>query len=97
VLAVFLTGMLWRRATGPAAVIALIGGIATSVGLYALNQPAVYLSLGLEPLFQISEPFLYFSVWAFLVSLSLIVVCSYLTRPSAPEKSRLVVGWKGDA
>lgn len=82
-LAVLLTGLLWRRATGTAAVIALLCGIGTSVAMFTLNQPAVYEYFGWPPLFQISDPFLYFSVWAFLVTLVLLVGISLLTKPDA--------------
>lgn len=94
VLAVLLTGMLWKRATGTAALIALVCGIATSMTLFALSQEPVYTSLAIEPLFQIADPFLYFSVWAFLVSLALVIVLSLFTRPEPDEKGNLVVGWK---
>ena len=85
-LAVLLTGILWRRATGVAALSAFIGGVVTSVGLFALNQPAVYNWLGLDPLFRIEDPFLYLSVWAFLVAMALLVVISLLTEPEPEEK-----------
>lgn len=85
-LAVLLTGVLWKRATGAAALTGFILGIATSVSLFALNQPAVTAALGLQPLFQTSEPFLYFSVWAFLATLAVIVTGSFLTRPEPAEK-----------
>lgn len=89
--ALLITGMLWRRATGKAAIVALIAGIATAVGLYTLNLPAIYSTLGLRPLFRIQEPFLYFSIWAFAVSLFLLIVVSYLTKKETDEKSRLVI------
>jgi SSS family solute:Na+ symporter len=91
-LAVLLLGVLWRRATGKAALIGLLGGIATSISLYTLNQPSVYDALGWRPLFQIREPFLYFSVWAFLVALTLTVVLSLVTTPEPPEKTTLGTG-----
>lgn len=91
-LAVLLVGMLWRRATGRAALIALLCGIATSVSLYALNQPTVYGALGLEPLFRIREPFLYFSVWAFLVTLTLVIGLSFITKPEPATKLQFVIG-----
>jgi SSS family solute:Na+ symporter len=90
-LAVLMGGFLWRRATGPAALAAFVGGVLFAVLLYALNQPAVYGPLGLRPLFRVAEPYLYFSVWAFLVALSLLVVLSLLTRPEPPEKQRYVI------
>ena len=85
-LVVILTGVLWRRATGIGAMVGLVGGIITSVGLFTLNQKAVYEALGLRPLFQIGEPFLYFSIWAFLVALTLVVVVSLATRPEPEAK-----------
>ncbi|MBI1312824.1 sodium/solute symporter [bacterium] len=88
--AVLLLGILWRRATGRAALFALLCGISTSVLLYALNQPAVYEALGWPPLFQIQEPFLYFSIWAFLVTATLLVVSSLLSPPDPEEKLRYV-------
>jgi SSS family solute:Na+ symporter len=86
--ALLLTGLLWRRATGPGALVGFLGGVATSLVLFALNQEAIYGWLGLEPLFQVEEPFLYFSVWAFLVAMVLIITVSLLTRPEPDEKVR---------
>lgn len=85
-LAILLAGMFWRRATGAGAVVGFIVGVAVSVSLYALNQPAVYSALGWEPLFQIQDPYLYFSVWAFLTTMSLLVIVSLLTKPTSLEK-----------
>lgn len=85
-LAVLLLGVLWRRATGAAALVGLLAGIATSVSLYLLNQPSIVGALGIRPLFQVGEPFLYFSVWAFLVTAMLTIVLSFATRPEPPEK-----------
>jgi SSS family solute:Na+ symporter len=89
-LAVLLVGVFWRRATGKAALAALLCGIATSIALYALNQPAVYQALGFEPLFQIQQPYLYFSIWSFLVTLSMIIFLSLVTREEPAEKVALV-------
>jgi SSS family solute:Na+ symporter len=88
--AILLIGVLWKRATGTAALIALLCGIATSISLFALNHPAVYGPLELQPLFRISEPFLYFSVWAFAVTAVLLVGLSLITRPEPEEKVRYV-------
>lgn len=88
--AVLLFGMLWRRATGIAAVIALSTGIATAILLFALNQKAVYTALGWEPLFRIQDPFLYFSIWAFFVTATVLVTVSLLTPAEGPEKLRYV-------
>src|SRR5690606_27683838 len=57
-LAVLLTGIFWRRATGTGALVGFLSGVAMSVGLYMLTQPGVLAWLGMEPLFQIPDPFL---------------------------------------
>lgn len=90
-LAVLITGLLWKRATGIAAFVGFLCGIATTVTLFALNQRSIYLALGTEPLFQIPEPYLYFSIWAFLVTLVVIIVVSLLTRPEHEERIRALV------
>jgi SSS family solute:Na+ symporter len=90
-LAILLAGVLWRRATGVAALIGLVAGIVSSVTLFALSQPRVYTGLGLDPLFQIQQPFLYFSVWAFLTAMVLTVAISLVTPPEPAGKLRYVV------
>ncbi len=90
-LAVLLLGLLWRRANGRAALTGFLLGLGCSVGLFTLSQPAVYHALGWRPLFQIDEPFLYYSVWAFLVTLSVTVAVSWLTRPEGDEKLKYLV------
>lgn len=85
-LAILLCGVLWRRATGIGAFVGFVTGVAFSVTLFTLNQQAVYTALGIEPLFQIADPFLYFSVWAFLVSLTVIIIVSLCTKPEPDEK-----------
>jgi SSS family solute:Na+ symporter len=95
--AILLIGILWRRATGNAALIALLSGIATSISLYALNQPAVFGALGLEPLFKIQEPFLYFSIWAFAVTAVVLVVLSLLSGPVEADKLQYVFGGHSEA
>lgn len=95
--AILLIGILWRRATGNAALAGLLCGIATSVSLYALNQPAVYEALGWQPLFRIKEPFLYFSIWAFAVTSVVLVVISLLSGPVPEEKLQYVFGWQSQA
>ncbi len=97
-LAVLLIGVFWKRATGRAAVIAFLVGIASSVSLFTLSQPAVIEKLGWEPLFQIPDPFLYFSVWAFLVTATLLVALSFITPPPSAEKIKFTLGQrKADA
>ncbi len=90
--AILLIGILWRRATGNAALIALLCGIATSVLLYAMNQEAVYSTLGWEPLFKIQDPFLYFSIWAFVVTGVVLIVLSLLGGPPPEDKLKYVLG-----
>ena len=93
--AVLLIGVLWKRATGKAAFVALLCGIATSVSLFALNHPAVYEALDWQPLFRIQEPFLYFSVWAFLVTAVLLISLSLMMKPESNDKSAYVFDLKG--
>ncbi|MGE3807448.1 MAG: hypothetical protein AB7K24_22520, partial [Gemmataceae bacterium] len=73
----------------------LLGGIATTVTLFSLNHPAVHEAFGIEPLFLLAEPYLYFSVWAFAVSISLLVLVSLTTRPDPEEKTRYVIDLRG--
>lgn len=90
--AVLLLGVLWKRATGRAAFVGLLCGIATSIGLYGLNQPAIYNLIGWSPLFRVQEPFLYFSIWAFLVTTFVLVIGSFLDKRVPDEKLRYVLG-----
>jgi SSS family solute:Na+ symporter len=91
-LAVLGIGVLWKGATGRAAFISLILGIATAISLYALNQDTVLERLGWQPLFQISDPFLYFSIWAFLVTAISLVAISLIGGPDSQDKSQYVFG-----
>ncbi len=86
-LAVLLCGFLWKRASAQGAFVGFLGGVATAVGLFTLNQEAVYTALGWQPLFRINDPFLYFSVWAFLISMALVITVSLLTAPDPSEKT----------
>jgi solute:Na+ symporter, SSS family len=89
--AILVIGIFWKRATGRAALISLLAGIATSIGLFTLNQPAVYNKLNWAPLFRIQEPFLYFSIWAFLVTAVLLVLISLCGPPDDEDKSAYVL------
>lgn len=91
-LAVLVLGVFWKRASGNAAFVSLLLGIATSISLFAISQPTVYEALGWEPLFQIEEPFLYFSVWAFAVTAASLVALSLWLGPDGDEKNRYVFG-----
>ncbi len=90
-LALLLTGLLWRRANAKGAFVGFIGGVGFSILLYALGQEGVQTALGIEPLFKVPDPFLFYSIWAFVVSLALIVVVSLATPPESDEKLRNVV------
>lgn len=95
--AILLIGILWKRATGNAALIALLCGIGTAISLYTLNQPVIYETLGWKPLFRISEPFLYFSIWAFAVTSVVLVVLSLLSGSVPAEKLKYVFGGQTEA
>jgi SSS family solute:Na+ symporter len=86
-LAVLMAGLLWRRATASAALVGFVGGVAMAVGLFVLGQEAVYTRLELAPLFQIKEPFLYYSIWAFLTSAALVVMVSLVTQPDDASRT----------
>jgi len=90
-LAVLLAGTLWKRATGTGALVGFLGGLVTTVGQFLLNNDTVCTWLGLRPLFQIGEPFLYYSIWGFLVAGGLLVTVSLLTRREPDEKTSLTV------
>ena len=90
--AVLLLGVLWRRASGLGALVGLLAGIAVAASLFALNQPAVCEWLHCEPLFQVSEPFLYFSIWAFATTTVIIVAISLL-KPQPPSTLPTLLGF----
>lgn len=90
-LAVLMAGLLWRRATSKGALAGFLGGVLTAGVLYSLSREDVIGYLGWAPLFQIREPFLYFSIWAFLAALALIISVSLLTTRESEEKTRYVV------
>lgn len=84
-LAMILTGFFWKRANGIGALSGFLSGIVCAVGLFILHN--WHHSFGIDPLFRIEEPFLYFSIWAFLTSLVILVIVSLWTRPEPPEKT----------
>lgn len=96
-LAVLLLGFFWRRATGRAAVVAFVSGIATTVSLFALSQQSVIEALGWQPLFQVPEPFLYFSVWGFLLTAAILVGVSLMMKPDPDEKLQYVYRFRRSA
>lgn len=90
--AILLTGIFWRRATAVAALVGLICGILTAIGLFLCNQSYFLTTVGWEPLFQIADPFLYYSIWSFLVTILLVFVISPFTKPIAAEQAELFFG-----
>jgi SSS family solute:Na+ symporter len=80
-LAVLLCGVFWRRANAVGALCGFCAGLTTSLGLFTLNLNTVREYLGWQPLFQIADPYLYYSLWSFLVACTVLVVVSRATRP----------------
>ena len=91
-LAVLVAGMLFRQASSDGALTGYIAGVLTAIGLFSLNQPSLCRWLNLKPLFQVGQPYLYYSIWSFLVSVLFIFVFSYFLRSDPPEKTRYVIG-----
>lgn len=87
-LAVLVAGMLTKYASGDGAIAGFYAGVLTALILFGLSQPEVYLRLGLEPLFQIRQPYLYYSIWSFAVAALFIGVFSYFLRSDPPEKTK---------
>lgn len=85
-LAILLAGLFWRRATGVGAVAGFLSGVATSIILFAMNTSLVTNATGWRPLFQISEPFLYYSVWSFIIASATLVIFSYLSHPEPKQR-----------
>ncbi len=90
--AILLTGIFWRRATAVAALVGLICGILTAIGLFLCNQSYFLKLVGWEPLFQIADPFLYYSIWSFLVTILLVFMISPFTKPIAAQQAELFFG-----
>uniref|UniRef100_A0A7C2JYN5 Sodium transporter n=1 Tax=Schlesneria paludicola TaxID=360056 RepID=A0A7C2JYN5_9PLAN len=86
---VLLAGLLTRTATRSGVLAGFCAGVLTSISLYVLNRPEVGSFLDLQPLFRIADPFLYLSIWAFLATLVVTAIVSYLTTADPPEKQRM--------
>lgn len=84
-LAIIVLGMLWKRATGKAALISLLSGVAFAGTLMWVNNHATV------PLFQVSEPFLYVAWWSFVLSMIIAVVVSLNTPPEPESKLKGLV------
>ncbi len=81
--AVLLLGLVWKRATSLGALLGFLSGVCLGVTLFLLNRPSVCDALGLEPLFRIPQPYLYFSIWAFAATLFVTWAVSVLSRPAS--------------
>ncbi len=75
VVAVFLAGLFWRRATATAAFTALITGLVTAIGLLVFNDRTPLAGWN----------FLYVAPLLFVLSLLLVVVLSFVTKPPRSE------------
>jgi len=84
-LAIIVLGMLWKRATGKAALISLISGVIFAGTLMWMNSNASV------PLFQVSEPFLYVAWWSFVLSVVIVFVVSLMTPPEPKSKVKGLV------
>ncbi|MBT7922389.1 MAG: sodium/solute symporter, partial [Candidatus Marinimicrobia bacterium] len=84
-LAIIAIGMLWKRATGKAALVSLLSGVAFAGMLMWVNNNASV------PLFQVSEPFLYVAWWSFVLSVVILIVVSLNTPPEPESKLKGLV------
>lgn len=91
-LAVLIAGMVSRNASSDGALTGFYAGLLTNVGLFAFNSPGVCRWLNLKPLFQVGQPYLYYSIWSFLIAMTFIVIFSYFLRSDPPEKTRYAIG-----
>ncbi len=91
-LAVLLLGLLTRQATGRGVLIGYCAGVATAFSLYIFNQKDLLKRFGWEPLFLIEDPFLYYSIWSFLMSLTVAWIVSYGGAAESPEKQAYALG-----
>ena len=84
-LAIIAVGMLWKGATGTAALISLVSGVIFAGMLMWVNNNASI------PLFQVSEPFLYVAWWSFVLSIVILIVVSLNTSPEPESKLKGLV------
>lgn len=87
---VFLVGVLWRRATGKAAFLTLVGGTATCLTIGALNlfKKEWLASLFAAAGFSAVPHFLYLSFGLFCLCVAFMIIASLLTN-CAPEEEQL--------
>ncbi len=75
-LALLLLGIFWRRTTATGGLLGLLAGVA-SAGLMTWKQ---------AELFTIQDPFLYVSLWSFVLALIFTALVSLFTRPHPEER-----------
>lgn len=88
--AVLLAGLVTRWVTSTGALTGFLTGVLTAVTLFALTRLGP--GSGGQPLFQVSEPYLYYSIWAFLMTLVGMSLGSYFSRPDADSKLAYCLG-----
>lgn len=89
--AVLLAGLISRRATSGGAFVGFLAGVITTVSLFLLNQESFSGMVGAKRLFRMDDPFLYFSMWAFLVAITVTMLVSYSQPPEKDEKLKYVL------
>lgn len=82
-LGAILLGMFWKRATAPAGFLGLLIGIASSVSLFVWVKfnPANLATVALSPDAKPMAENLYRALWAFLITVIVIVTVSLFTKP----------------
>lgn len=96
-LGVLMAGMLSTRTASGGALAGFIAGVLTSTTLFVLNLASVRSALDIRPLFRIEQPYLYYSIWAFLVTIVVTAIFSYFAKPDPMEKARYSIpGWRDE-
>jgi len=78
---ILLLGIFWARCTSAAGLAGLLVGLASAAAMH----------MNADRLFTIEEPFLYVSLWSFIVTVATCAAVSLFTRPHPPERLRGLV------
>lgn len=89
--AVLMCGLLTRSATATGAFLGFLSGILTTVSLFLLSRPWIADMLQTRPVFRRDDQTLYFSMWAFLISVSVTLALSWWQKPPPEEKLKYVL------
>jgi SSS family solute:Na+ symporter len=89
--AVLMCGLLTRTATATGAFLGFLAGILTTVSLFLLSRPWIAELLQTRPVFRRDDQSLYFSLWAFLVAVSVTLAISWWQPPPPAEKLKYVL------